>query len=204
MKYLVFLFIVLDFIFIIWFIVFLKLSLVTLIANSLGILLVEGFIVLYSYIVFTRSERKIDVSIYPGEGTKSNPIIIDSITSIPIDPIFFRMKNLYIVLKNLELDDLEIYYSKNITIEHSSFKNIHIFKGTEIEIKNSSITKSLGVHNSKKILVDASEIWQLQLERNESSLFQNNRINNILQLSKEQPNSNNIYRNNIVKDNFTK
>jgi hypothetical protein len=200
----VFLMIILNFIYAIWFIIFLNLQLVVLIMSLFGIILIEGLIVLYYYILIIRSERKIDVSIYQGKGTKNNPIIIDSISSLPSDPILFRMKNLNIVLKNLELDDLRIYYSKNIIIENCCFKDLHIYKGEEIEIKNSSISKSLGVYNSNKILIDSSEIWQLKLDKNLFSIYQNNRIYNVVKFSKENPNSNNIYRNNIIKDKLTK
>ncbi|MCJ7651369.1 MAG: hypothetical protein MUP85_22400 [Candidatus Lokiarchaeota archaeon] len=191
----VFLIFILNLIYIIWLGVFLNIHLLVVIIGLFPISIIEGVFILYYY---SKSIRKIDVSIYQGKGTKNDPIIINSISSISSYPILFRMKNLNIVLKNLELDDLGIFYSKNIIIENCYFKDIHIYKSEEIEVKDSSISKSLSVSNCIKVSIDSSEIWQLELNRNLFSIYQNNHIDNIVHISKEKPNSNNVYRNNII------
>jgi len=190
-----FLLILLDSIYFIWLGIFINIHLLVVIIGLFPISIIEGLFILYYY---SKSIRKIDVSIYQGKGTKNDPIIINSISSIPSHPILFRMKNLNIVLKNLELDDLGIYYSKNIIIENCSFRDINIYKSEAIEVKDSSISKSLSVSNCIKVSIDSSEIWQLKLNRNLFSIYQNNHIDKFVHISKEKPNSNNVYRNNII------
>lgn len=168
--------------------------------NTLTIIIIEIFIVFYYLYILIRSARNIDLSLFPGTGTEYSPFIIDSESSLPVDPIIYRNKKFNVVLRNLEIDEFLITKSKHIKIENCRFRELTIYKGEDIEVKGCLISKSLFVSTCDKILIESSEIGEIELARNYSLLIQNNHINNVVRRLKEVRKSNNIYRNNKIDD----
>lgn len=75
-----------------------------------------------------------------GSGTKQDPIIINSTTNIPVK-IFFSKVDCYLVLRNLNLSNLNLYRCQNITIENCRIDNLVFNRCKHIVVRNSSIMK---------------------------------------------------------------
>jgi hypothetical protein len=195
---------ILDATFLILYVIFINIRFRDFLFNIGVISVVNMAIILYSYMIIVRKARNIDVSLYPGKGTESDPIQIDSKTLFPRDPIFHGSKSLHIVLNQLELPILGIYHCKKIEIRNCSFKDLFIENSEDISINGSTVSDLLYAKNCNNLLIDSTKIGILSLYGNKESIFKNNQIDNLEKNTKEKSKFNNVYKDNKISHSVLK
>ena len=76
-----------------------------------------------------------------GEGTKESPIIFDVFGDLCVE-ISIKMKETYLVLKNLTISRLLIINSQNLVIENCFVGNLKTVRCRNLTFKNNSLLKT--------------------------------------------------------------
>ena len=73
-----------------------------------------------------------------GEGTKDSPVIIDDLGDVCVE-FLIKTKEIYLVLKNLNISRLLIFNSENVVIEDCFIGNLEMAKCRKLTFRNNSI-----------------------------------------------------------------
>lgn len=104
-------------------------------------------------------KENIDTLGWNGDGTETNPIIIDDDSNLPVSMIL-KTANLYITMQNIDVNMLILDKCQNIIVKDCTFSVIKLKSCKNIVIRNNLI-REVKSYFSSKILIENNRIYSI-------------------------------------------
>jgi hypothetical protein len=133
--------------------------------------------------IFDRIEsKKVDIHC-DGKGTMDDPFIIEPSEILPRDFELKELQHHFIIRDILDLNNIDISFSKHILIENCMLNHLTLSSCSETTVKKSYIVKDMMLNDCNDIHVENCEIMKMVLNDCQGDYIQSGNIHKIVYLN---------------------